>query len=56
MYDARRVRQLCEEIAIEQDDEKAQDLIELLGAVMRGKKRRNRLSFGSSPQQVFSYV
>lgn len=37
MYDARRVRQLCEEIAIEQDDEKAQDLIELLGAVMRGK-------------------
>jgi hypothetical protein len=37
MYDVRRVRRLCEEIAIEQDDEKAQDLIELLGAVMRDK-------------------
>jgi hypothetical protein len=37
MYDVRRVRRLCEEIAIEQDDEKAQDLIELLSAVMREK-------------------
>jgi len=37
VYDVRRVRRLCEEIAIEQDDEKAQDLIELLGAVMREK-------------------
>jgi len=35
MYDVRRVRRLCEEIAIEHDEEKAQDLIELLGAVMR---------------------
>lgn len=37
MYDLRCVRRLCEEIAIEQDDEKAEDLIKLLSAVMRGK-------------------
>jgi hypothetical protein len=37
LYDVNRVRRLCEEIAIEQDDEKAQDLIGLLGAVMREK-------------------
>lgn len=35
MYDLRHVRRLCEEIAIEQDDERAQDLIKLLSAIMR---------------------
>jgi hypothetical protein len=37
VYDLWRVRRLCEEIAIEQDDEKAQDLIKLLSAIMREK-------------------
>lgn len=37
MYELWRVRRLCEEIAIEQDDEKAQDLIKLLRAIMREK-------------------
>jgi hypothetical protein len=37
VYDIRRVRRLCEEIAIEQDSEKAEDLIKLLSAVIREK-------------------
>jgi hypothetical protein len=37
VYDLRHVRRLCEEIAIEQDDERAQDLIKLLSAIMREK-------------------
>ena len=35
MYNVWRVRRLCEEIAIEQDNEKAEDLIKLLSAVIR---------------------
>jgi hypothetical protein len=37
MYDLRHVRRLCEEIAIEQDDERAQDLVKLLSAIVREK-------------------
>jgi hypothetical protein len=37
VYDLRHVRRLCEEIAIEQDDERAQDLVKLLSAIMREK-------------------
>ena len=37
MCDLRHVRRLCEEIAIEQDDERAQDLIKLLSAIIREK-------------------
>jgi len=35
MYDERLVRWLCEEIAIEQDGEKAKDLLGLLLAIVR---------------------
>jgi hypothetical protein len=35
MYDVRLVRSLCETIAIEQNNEKAQELLDLLRAVMR---------------------
>ena len=38
MYNVWRVRRLCEEIAIEQDNEKAEDLIKLLSAVIREKE------------------
>ena len=37
MCDLRHVRRLCEEIAIEQDDERAQDLVKLLSAIIREK-------------------
>ena len=37
VYDLRHVRRLCEEIAIEQDDERAQDLVKLLSAIIREK-------------------
>lgn len=37
MYELRHVRRLCEEIANEQDDERIQDLVKLLSAIMREK-------------------
>jgi hypothetical protein len=37
VYALRHVRRLCEEIAIEQDDERVQDLVKLLSAIMREK-------------------
>lgn len=46
MYDVRRVRRLCEEIAIEQDDQKAEDLIKLLSALMREKE--DEIAFNSA--------
>lgn len=47
MYDVWRVRRRCEEIAIEQDIEKAEDLIKLLSAVIREKDEEIVFNLGS---------
>lgn len=47
VYDVWRVRRRCEEIAIEQDIEKAEDLIKLLSAVIREKDEEIVFNLGS---------
>jgi len=55
VYDLRHVRRLCEEIVIEQDDERAQDLVKLLSAIMCEKDDEIVFPVGSSSPQIFFY-